>query len=59
MLICDLGGGKFDVSLFTIKEGIFDGKATAGNAHLGGENFDERIVNYFLVDFKSRHHKCM
>merc|ERR1712063_50062 len=49
----------FDVSLLTIKEGIFEVKATAGDTHLGGEDFDNRMVDYFLQDFKRRHRKDM
>ena len=47
VLIFDLGGGTFDVSLLTIEEGIFEVKATAGDTHLGGEDFDNRMVDYF------------
>jgi len=47
VLIFDLGGGTFDVSLLTIEEGIFEVKATAGDTHLGGEDFDNRLVNFF------------
>ncbi|CAA6669372.1 unnamed protein product [Spirodela intermedia] len=47
VLIFDLGGGTFDVSLLTIEEGIFEVKATAGDTHLGGEDFDNRMVNHF------------
>merc|ERR1712063_71898 len=57
VLIFDLGGGTFDVSLLTIEEGIFEVKATAGDTHLGGEDFDNRMVDYFLQDFKRRHRK--
>mmetsp|Transcript_15300 Transcript_15300/g.22149 ORF Transcript_15300/g.22149 Transcript_15300/m.22149 type:complete len:655 (+) Transcript_15300:52-2016(+) len=59
VLIFDLGGGTFDVSLLTIEEGIFEVKATAGDTHLGGEDFDNRMVDYFLQDFKRRHRKDM
>merc|ERR1711956_126325 len=59
VLIFDLGGGTFDVSLLTIEEGIFEVKATAGDTHLGGEDFDNRMVDYFLADFKKRHRKDM
>jgi len=59
VLIFDLGGGTFDVSLLTIEEGIFEVKATAGDTHLGGEDFDNRLVDYFLADFKRRHRKDM
>jgi L1 cell adhesion molecule like protein len=44
VLIFDLGGGTFDVSLLTIEEGIFEVKATAGDTHLGGEDFDNNLV---------------
>jgi len=54
VLIFDLGGGTFDVSLLTIDEGIFEVKATAGNTHLGGEDFDNRMVSYFVDQFKKR-----
>eukprot|EP00529_Nitzschia_sp_RCC80_P017163 CAMPEP_0113513498 /NCGR_PEP_ID=MMETSP0014_2-20120614/39903_1 /TAXON_ID=2857 /ORGANISM="Nitzschia sp." /LENGTH=655 /DNA_ID=CAMNT_0000409923 /DNA_START=10 /DNA_END=1977 /DNA_ORIENTATION=+ /assembly_acc=CAM_ASM_000159 len=59
VLIFDLGGGTFDVSLLTIEDGIFEVKATAGDTHLGGEDFDNRMVDYFLQDFKRRHKKDM
>ncbi len=57
VLIFDLGGGTFDVSLLTIEEGVFEVKATAGNTHLGGEDFDNRLVNHFLIDIKRRLNK--
>ncbi|XP_009789460.1 heat shock 70 kDa protein [Nicotiana sylvestris] len=57
VLIFDLGGGTFDVSLLTIEEGIFEVKATAGDTHLGGEDFDNRLVNHFVQDFKRKHKK--
>ena len=59
VLIFDLCGGTFDVSLLTIEEGIFEVKATAGDTHLGGEDFDNRMVDYFLQEFKRRHRKDM
>jgi L1 cell adhesion molecule like protein len=59
VLIFDLGGGTFDVSLLTIEEGIFEVKATAGDTHLGGEDFDNRMVDYFLQEFKRKHRKDM
>ena len=49
MLIFDLGGGTFDVSLLTIEEGIFEVKATAGDTHLGGEDFDNRLVAHCIA----------
>ena len=57
ILIYDLGGGTFDVSLLTIEDGIFEVKATAGDTHLGGEDFDSLIVNHCLNEFKKKH-KC-
>ncbi|XP_010456365.1 PREDICTED: probable mediator of RNA polymerase II transcription subunit 37c [Camelina sativa] len=54
VLIFDLGGGTFDVSLLTIEEGIFEVKATAGDTHLGGEDFDNRMVNHFVQEFKRK-----
>ena len=57
ILIFDLGGGSFDVSLMTIENGIFEVKATAGNIHLGGEDFNNRLVNYFIQEFKRKYKK--
>merc|ERR1719323_2470639 len=57
VLIFDLGGGTFDVSLLTIEEGIFEVKATAGDTHLGGEDFDNRMVDHFVEEFKRKHKK--
>merc|ERR1719408_446783 len=57
VLIFDLGGGTFDVSLLTIEEGIFEVKATAGDTHLGGEDFDNRLVDYCVSEFKKKHRK--
>ena len=57
VLIFDLGGGTFDVSILTIEEGIFEVKATAGDTHLGGEDFDNRMVNHFVQEFKRKHRK--
>ena len=57
VLIFDLGGGTFDVSLLTIEESIFEVKATAGDTHLGGEDFDNRMVDYFLLEFKRKFKK--
>src|SRR5689334_17080934 len=59
VLIFDLGGGTFDVSILTIEEGIFEVKSTAGDTHLGGEDFDNRMVNHFVEEFKRKHHKDM
>jgi len=57
VLIFDLGGGTFDVSLLTIEEGIFEVKATAGDTHLGGEDFDNRLVTHFVAEFKRKNKK--
>tara|TARA_B110000211_G_C14085335_1_gene556437 strand:+ start:181 stop:2226 length:2046 start_codon:yes stop_codon:yes gene_type:complete len=54
VLIFDLGGGTFDVSLLTIDEGIFEVAATAGDTHLGGEDFDSNMVSYFIKEFKKK-----
>jgi len=57
ILIFDLGGGTFDVSLLTIDDGIFEVKATAGDTHLGGEDFDNRLVSWCVQEFKRKHKK--
>merc|ERR1719389_1606843 len=57
VLIFDLGGGTFDVSLLTIEEGIFEVKSTAGDTHLGGEDFDNRMADNFVNEFKRKHKK--
>jgi L1 cell adhesion molecule like protein len=54
ILIFDLGGGTFDVSLLAIEEGIFEVKATNGHTHLGGEDFDNRLVDYCMAEFKKK-----
>ena len=57
VLIFDLGGGTFDVSVLSIEDGIFEVKSTAGDTHLGGEDFDNRLVNHFIQEFKRKHKK--
>jgi len=57
VLIFDLGGGTFDVSILTIEDGIFEVKSTNGDTHLGGEDFDNRMVNHFIQEFKRKHKK--
>ncbi|KAJ1544887.1 Hsp70 family chaperone [Saccharomyces cerevisiae] len=57
VLIFDLGGGTFDVSLLSIDEGVFEVKATAGDTHLGGEDFDSRLVNFLAEEFKRKNKK--
>ena len=54
VLIFDMGGGTFDVSILTIEDGIFEVKATAGDTHLGGEDFDNLLVQYFAMEFKRK-----
>jgi len=54
IFVFDLGGGTFDVSILTIKDNVFQVKATSGNTHLGGEDFDNRMVNYFVQEFKRK-----
>jgi endoplasmic reticulum chaperone BiP len=55
ILVFDLGGGTFDVSLLTIDNGVFEVLATNGDTHLGGEDFDQRIMKYFMKVFKKKH----
>jgi L1 cell adhesion molecule like protein len=57
VLIFDLGGGTFDVSILAIEEGVFEVKATAGDTHLGGEDFDNRMVEHFRQEFKLKYKK--
>ncbi|KAG5447289.1 Heat shock cognate 71 kDa protein [Clonorchis sinensis] len=57
VLIFDLGGGTFDVSILTIDDGVFEVKSTAGDTHLGGEDFDNRMVSHFIQEFKRKHKK--
>ncbi|XP_046908623.2 heat shock cognate 71 kDa protein-like [Dermatophagoides farinae] len=57
VLIFDLGGGTFDVSILIIKSGNFEVKSTAGDTHLGGEDFDNRMVDHFVEEFKRKHKK--
>jgi molecular chaperone DnaK len=54
VLVYDLGGGTFDVSILTLGDGVFEVQSTAGNNHLGGDDFDERIVEYFAEEFKKK-----
>jgi len=55
VLIFDLGGGTFDVSLLSIDDGMFEVKSTAGNTHLGGEDFDNILLNHFICEFRRKH----
>jgi molecular chaperone DnaK len=55
ILVFDLGGGTFDVSVLEISEGVFEVKSTSGNTHLGGDDWDERIINWLADDFKAKY----
>jgi len=55
IIVYDLGGGTFDVSLLTLDEGVFEVVATNGDTHLGGQDFDERVMNHFIKQFKRKH----
>ncbi len=55
ILVWDLGGGTFDVSLLEVGEGVFEVKATNGDTHLGGDDWDQRIVDYIADEFKKEH----
>lgn len=57
ILIFDLGGGTFDVSILAIEDGMYEVKSTAGDTHLGGEDFDNRMVDHFVQQFKRKHKK--
>jgi len=57
VLIFDLGGGTFDVSVLTIDGGIFEVRSTAGDTHLGGEDFDSRLVEHFAQEFRRKYKK--
>ncbi len=55
ILVFDLGGGTFDVSILDIGEGVFEVKATAGNTHLGGDDWDQRVIDWLVSEFKNAH----
>ena len=57
ILVFDIGGGTFDVSIVTVTENIFEVRATAGDTHLGGEDFNNRMVDWFVKDFRKKHGK--
>ncbi|PRQ21957.1 putative Heat shock protein 70 family [Rosa chinensis] len=59
VLIFDLGGGTFDVSILKIEDEIFEMKAIAGDTHLGGEDFENRMVNHFVQEFEKKLKKDM
>merc|ERR1719222_1367459 len=55
VLVYDMGGGTFDVSLLEIEDGVFEVKSTAGDTHLGGEDFTNRLVEHCLKEFERKH----
>ncbi len=55
ILVWDLGGGTFDVSVLEVGDGVFEVKSTAGDTHLGGDDYDQRLVSYFVDEFKREH----
>jgi len=57
ILVFDLGGGTFDVSLLTIDNGVFEVVATNGDTHLGGEDFDQRVMEHFIKTFQKKEKK--
>ena len=56
-MVFDFGGGTFDSSLLNLDNDVFEVRATAGNSHLGGEDLDNRLVNYFIAEFKKKNSK--
>ncbi len=54
VLVYDLGGGTFDVSILTLGDGVFEVKSTAGNNHLGGDDFDQRVMDYLVEEFRKK-----
>ncbi len=55
ILVFDLGGGTFDVSILELGEGVFEVKSTAGNTHLGGDDWDQRVIDWLVAEFKNAH----
>src|SRR5690606_8488246 len=55
ILVFDLGGGTFDVSILELGDGVFEVKATSGNNHLGGDDFDQRIIDWIAEEFRKEH----
>ncbi len=55
ILVFDLGGGTFDVSILDLGEGVFEVKSTAGNTHLGGDDWDQRVIDWLVTEFKNSH----
>jgi heat shock protein 5 len=57
IMVFDLGGGTFDVSILSIEEGVFEVISTSGDTHLGGEDFDQRVLDYYTKLIKRKHNK--
>ena len=57
VMVFDCGGGTHDLSVITMEDGVFDVKSTAGDTRLGGQDFDNRMVDYFVDEFKKKHKK--
>ena len=57
IMVFDLGGGTFDVSILSIEEGVFEVISTSGDTHLGGEDFDQRVLEYYMKFIKRKHKK--
>jgi len=55
ILVFDLGGGTFDVSVLDLGDGVFEVKSTAGNTHLGGDDWDQRVIDWMVTEFKNAH----
>jgi molecular chaperone DnaK len=55
ILVYDLGGGTFDVSVLEIGDGVFEVKSTSGNTHLGGDDWDQRVIDWMVTEFKNAH----
>ena len=55
ILVYDLGGGTFDVSILELGDGVFEVKSTSGNNHLGGDDYDQRIVDFLVEEIKNEH----
>src|SRR5205807_3645293 len=55
ILVFDLGGGTFDVSVLEIGDGVFEVKSTHGNTHLGGDDWDQRVIDWLVTEFKNAH----
>ena len=55
IVVFDLGGGTFDVSILEIGDGVFEVKSTSGNTHLGGDDWDDRVINWLVETFKNEH----